>query len=145
MYTIYIFLRLLTTSGDDLTRESRTNVSQNPDLAMTHFAFNSAVLTAYGKRVLSKDAEQLQQDATLKVQVQGFCDDRGSAQYNLRLGERRAEAVKTYLKTLGISGERITTVSFGKAQPLITQDNEKAWAQNRRASFVIQSQNLAQR
>jgi len=115
--------------------------ARNPDLEMTHFAFNSAILTEAGKRVLKQDAEALVNDSTIKIQAQGFCDDRGSVGYNLALGERRARAVKAYLESLGVSGERIATVSFGKSRPLDPKENEQAWAMNRRASFVIQSQN----
>lgn len=114
--------------------------SQPLDLEMAHFAFNSAVLTKAGKSALQRNAEALKKDSNLKIQVQGFCDDRGSVQYNLALGERRALAARKYLNTLGISKDRIATVSFGKANPLDAQNNEQAWARNRRASFVIQSE-----
>jgi outer membrane protein OmpA-like peptidoglycan-associated protein len=108
-----------------------------PDLELAHFAFNSAVLTESGKVAISQDARALQQDPNLKVEAQGYCDDRGSVQYNQALGERRALAVKAYLVSLGISADRVATASFGKSHPLDPRDTEQAWALNRRASFVI--------
>jgi peptidoglycan-associated lipoprotein len=112
---------------------------ENLNLEMTHFALNSSVLTAAGKAALKQDAAALKSDPHVKIQAQGYCDDRGSVQYNMALGERRAQAVKAYLETLGISSDRIATVSFGKSDPLDPRDNQQAWALNRRASFVVQS------
>lgn len=110
-----------------------------PDLELAHFGFNSAILTETGKAAISQDARVLQQDPSLKVEAQGYCDDRGSVQYNQALGERRAFAVKAYLISLGVSGDRVATASFGKSHPLDPRDTEQAWALNRRASFVVLS------
>jgi outer membrane protein OmpA-like peptidoglycan-associated protein len=118
---------------------SDASTTQNLDLAMTHFALNSSVLTAAGKTALKQDALALQSSPQVKIQAQGYCDDRGTVPYNMALGERRAHAVKAYLETLGITADRITTVSFGKSDPLDPRDNQQAWALNRRASFVVQS------
>jgi peptidoglycan-associated lipoprotein len=112
---------------------------QDPNLEMAHFAFNSAELTDFGKETLKNNAQQLKQNPQLRVQIQGFCDDRGGVQYNLALGERRAKAAKAYLQKLGIAGDRIAAVSFGKADPLDAHENEQAWAKNRRANFVIEN------
>jgi peptidoglycan-associated lipoprotein len=70
------------------------------------------------------------------VTIEGHCDERGSTEYNLALGDRRAGAVKQYLVSLGISADRISTVSFGKEKPFCTQSNESCWQQNRRGHFV---------
>jgi peptidoglycan-associated lipoprotein len=120
---------------------SDASTTQNLNLEMTHFALNSAVLTATGKAALKQDALALKDNPRMKIQAQGYCDDRGSTQYNMALGERRAQSVKAYLETLGISADRIATVSFGKSDPLDPKDNQQAWAINRRASFVVQSAN----
>jgi peptidoglycan-associated lipoprotein len=114
--------------------------AQNPaplSLQMTHFAFNRADLTDSGKAALKQDALALSSDPKVKIQARGYCDDRGSVEYNLALGERRAAAVKNYLVSLGIAADRIETVSFGKADPLNPGHNEQAWALNRRASFAV--------
>jgi peptidoglycan-associated lipoprotein len=71
------------------------------------------------------------------VTVEGHCDSRGSAEYNLALGERRAAAAKDYLVSLGVAADRITAVSKGKEQPACTEENETCWAQNRRGHFII--------
>ena len=120
-----------------LTTSSTAPLLIPMDLEMAHFAFNSAVLTKVGKLVLRKDAQDLKASPDVKIEAQGYCDDRGSVQYNLALGERRALAVKKYMESLGVSGDRITTISYGKADPLDSRNNEKAWSMNRRASFVV--------
>ena len=112
--------------------------TQQLNLELAHFAFNSAELTELGKSVLRRNAEPLRSNPNLTIQAQGYCDDRGTVKYNLALGDRRAISVRNYLKTLGISGDRITTVSFGKSNPLDTRDNEQAWALNRRVSLEVQ-------
>ena len=106
-------------------------------IELAHFAFNSAILTETGKAALGQNARALKQDPSLKVEAQGYCDDRGSVQYNQALGERRALAVRAYLVSQGIAGDRIATASFGKSRPLDSRETEQAWALNRRASFVI--------
>ena len=72
-----------------------------------------------------------------KVTVEGHCDSRGTAEYNLALGERRANAVKSYLASLGVTADRVTVVSKGKEQPFCNEENESCWAQNRRGHFII--------
>jgi peptidoglycan-associated lipoprotein len=93
-----------------------------------------------------EDTERLKENAALlakypkvKIQIEGHCDERGTAQYNLALGERRANSAKQYLVTLGISADRLGTISYGEEKPLDPGHNEEAWAKNRRAHFVILS------
>jgi len=86
---------------------------------------------------LQKDADWLKRWSATKITVEGHCDSRGTAEYNLALGERRANAVKDYLASLGISGDRVLMVSKGKEQPFCTEENETCWAQNRRGHFII--------
>jgi peptidoglycan-associated lipoprotein len=75
----------------------------------------------------------------VKVQIEGHCDERGTIEYNLALGERRANSTKKYLISLGISADRISTISYGKERPLDPGHNEEAWAKNRRAHIVVLS------
>ena len=89
------------------------------------------------KSALQKDADWLKKWGSVKVTLEGHCDSRGSAEYNLGLGNRRAGAVKAYLVSLGLSADRVTVVSKGKEQPFCNDENEGCWQQNRRGHFVI--------
>jgi peptidoglycan-associated lipoprotein len=86
---------------------------------------------------LTKDAEFLRSYPDIRISIEGHCDERGSTEYNLGLGERRADAAKNYLVSLGIAANRIDTVSWGKERPFCTEHNETCWQQNRRAHFVM--------
>ena len=87
--------------------------------------------------MLTKDAEFLRSYPQARVSIEGHCDERGSTEYNLGLGQRRSDAAKNYLVSLGISADRMTTVSYGKERPVCTEHNESCWQQNRRAHFVL--------
>jgi peptidoglycan-associated lipoprotein len=100
------------------------------------FDFNKADIRADARPALSKTAEFLKNYPQVKVTVEGHCDERGSTEYNLGLGDRRANAVKQYLVSLGIAADRISTVSFGKEKPFCMEHNEDCWQQNRRGHFV---------
>ena len=86
---------------------------------------------------LDINAELLKKFPSLKIQVEGHCDERGSVQYNLALGEKRAESIKDYLVASGLSSDRISTISFGKERPISLEHNEMSWSKNRRGNFVI--------
>ena len=86
---------------------------------------------------LTKDAAWLRENGTVKFTVEGHCDERGTSQYNMALGERRAEAVKDYLVQLGIASSRVQIISYGKERPFVTGHDEKARAQNRRGHFLV--------
>jgi peptidoglycan-associated lipoprotein len=73
----------------------------------------------------------------MKVQIEGHCDERGSDEYNLALGERRAKSAMKYLTTLGIPSDRLSTISYGKERPAVPESNEAAWAKNRRGEFIV--------
>lgn len=103
-----------------------------------HFDFDSAELSSMAKMLLKEKAEWLTANAMVKVTVQGHCDERGTTDYNLALGERRAKAAKNFLVDLGISGSRLNMVSFGEEQPLDSGQTEEAYRKNRRAQFVIE-------
>ncbi len=106
-------------------------------LQTVHFGFDSYTLNAEAKTVLDANAQVLKDHASVKVQIEGHCDEKGGIQYNLALGEKRANAARKYMMDKGVSGDRVTTISFGKEKPLNAGHDEAAWAQNRRGNFVI--------
>ena len=87
--------------------------------------------------MLSKNIEYLKRWDSTRISIEGHCDERGTPEYNLALGERRAAAVRDYLVSLGLSGDRVTTISKGKEAPFCTESNESCWQQNRRGHFVF--------
>jgi peptidoglycan-associated lipoprotein len=101
------------------------------------FSFDSAVLTSKAQRTLDKQIGWLKRNSNVDVIVEGHCDERGTREYNLALGERRANAVKQYLVSSGISSGRIQATSFGKERPAVIGSNPAAWAENRRGVTVI--------
>lgn len=105
-------------------------------LQTVYFDYDSAKMTSVESQKLTSNIEWLKKNSKLKVTIEGHCDQRGSAEYNLALGERRANAVRQVLIANGISGSRITTVSFGKEKLLTTSESDEAMAKNRRANFV---------
>ena len=102
-----------------------------------YFAFDSSLLDPDAERILGEKAAWLQDNANAGVQIEGHCDERGTSDYNLALGERRANAVRQYLTVLGIDSGRLSTISYGEEQPLDPGHDEAAWSRNRRAHFVI--------
>jgi len=111
---------------------------QGGPLADIHFGYNDYTVTPQDGEVLKKNAEWLQQHTGARVQIEGHCDERGSEEYNIALGARRAQAAKDYLETLGVPADRMSTISYGKELPLCTEHNDDCWAQNRRDHFVVQ-------
>jgi len=101
------------------------------------FEYNKADLTAPARATLDKQSAWLKQYAQNRVVVEGHCDERGTREYNLALGERRAQSVKNYLGNSGIPAARVTTISYGKERPVALGNNEAAWAQNRRGVTVV--------
>ena len=107
------------------------------NFSRVHFAFDSAELTAEGKAALSANAAILARHPSLMIEVQGHADERGSTDYNLALGQRRAEQVRQHLLAQGIASWRIAVISYGEERPLDFAEGEVAWSQNRRAEFRI--------
>jgi peptidoglycan-associated lipoprotein len=106
-------------------------------LADIHFELDSATLTDASRATLEKHALWLQGRREARVTIEGHCDERGTVEYNLALGERRARVARDYLVSLGVAAERLRVVSFGKERPLDPGSNEAAWARNRRAHFAV--------
>ena len=123
------------------TMASRTLDELNRDspLRPAFFGYDSAEISAEAQQVLNADAEVLKKYTNWVVTIEGHCDERGTAEYNLALGERRAVAVRTYLVSLGIPAERLKVISYGKEFPFDPGHTEEAWARNRRGHFVITS------
>ena len=116
---------------------SLDEINKKGILAPVFFEFDSAEMSSDGQSVLAKNAEMMKQYPTWIVSVEGHCDERGTAEYNLALGERRALSVRQYLVSLGIAAERLRTVSYGKEFPFDPGHGESSWARNRRANFVV--------
>jgi peptidoglycan-associated lipoprotein len=104
-----------------------------------HFDFDKYDIRPEDAGILKENAALLMNYPKVKIQVEGHCDERGTNEYNLALGERRANAAKKYLVSLGISTDRISSISYGEEKPLDTGHNEETWAKNRRGHFVILS------
>jgi peptidoglycan-associated lipoprotein len=104
-----------------------------------YFDSDSASLRDDGRATLGKQAQLLQQLQQTRVVIEGHCDDRGTREYNLALGARRAEAARGFLINQGVAGNRVTTISYGKERPVAVGSNENSWAQNRRAVTVVAS------
>jgi peptidoglycan-associated lipoprotein len=113
------------------------NALFNQNVTDAYFDYNKSDIRADARDALQKDAEFLRSYPQVSVTVEGHCDERGSEEYNLGLGQRRADAVKQYLVSLGISGDRVKTMSWGKEHPFCTEHNETCWQQNRRGHFVM--------
>jgi peptidoglycan-associated lipoprotein len=102
-----------------------------------HFNFDKYDIRPEDSAILKENAALLKKFPNVKVQIEGHCDERGTVEYNLALGERRANKTKDYLVSLGVSTDRISTISYGKEKPLDPGHNEEAWAKNRRAHTII--------
>jgi peptidoglycan-associated lipoprotein len=102
-----------------------------------NFNFDSAALSETARATLKANADWLKSNPAARVQIEGHCDERGAADYNMALGAKRAQAAMDYLTTLGIAGNRLTTISYGEEIPMCKDKVEECWAKNRRARFVV--------
>jgi peptidoglycan-associated lipoprotein len=100
-----------------------------------HFEFDKYTLTAEARRALAAIGKQLKANPDTRLTIEGHCDERGSQEYNLALGQRRAQAAKDYLVNLGVGPGQLSIISYGEERPLDPRSNEEAWAKNRRAHF----------
>jgi len=122
---------------DAISSASLDDLNKNSPLKPVFFELDSSDLGAAGQKVLDENATLLKRYPTWIVTIEGHCDDRGTAEYNLALGERRAIAARAYLVSLGIPADRLRTVSYGKEFPFDPGHDEAAYSKNRRAHFVI--------
>ena len=122
--------------SDNLDNTTVTDV----ELERVYFSFDQYTLTNKAQRVLDANAMILKSAPSLKVSIEGHCDSRGSDEYNLALGERRAYVVKNYLVSLGVASDRLETISYGEELPANSAMTESAWAMNRRAELKIINQ-----
>lgn len=102
-----------------------------------YFDFDRYDLSTDARTILRANADWLKNNQTARVEIEGHCDERGTSEYNLALGAKRAQAVREYLVTLGVAGNRLSTISYGEEIPVCKEATESCWRQNRRARFVI--------
>jgi peptidoglycan-associated lipoprotein len=107
-------------------------------LSDIHFDYNDYSIRAQDGEILKHNADWLIKNTGSRVQIEGHCDNRGSEEYNIALGAKRAQAAKDYLETLGVGADRMSTISYGKELPICNEDTDECWGQNRRDHFVVQ-------
>jgi peptidoglycan-associated lipoprotein len=122
---------------DKLGAGTLDEINRNSPLKPIFFDYDRSDISAESQRILDANAEVLKRNSTWVITIEGHCDERGTAEYNLALGERRATSARTYLVSLGIPGDRIRTVSYGKEFPFDPAHTDEAWAKNRRGHFVV--------
>jgi len=125
------------TPDDEFSSRTLEEINRESPLEPAYFVLDSAELDDRARRVLEANADLLRRYPTWVVTIEGHCDERGTAEYNLGLGERRALAAQQYFVELGLDADRVRTVSYGKEFPFDPGHDEGAWAANRRAHFVI--------
>ena len=124
-------------SLDDLKSGKAPVTPAASPLKDVFFEFDRADLSADARAVLRANAEWLKTNPAVRVEIEGHCDERGTSEYNLALGAKRAQAAREYLATLGVASERLSTTSYGEEILLCKETNESCWKQNRRARFVV--------
>jgi peptidoglycan-associated lipoprotein len=127
------------TSGSSLSQfqKGQLGSGEQGPLSDIHFDYNDYTVRPEDTQILHSNADWLQKNSNSHVQIEGHCDERGSEEYNIALGAKRAQAAKDYLQTLGIAGDRMSTISYGKELPLCTEHTEDCWAENRRDHFAL--------
>ena len=125
--------------SDPLAAATIETINKDSPLNPVFFAYDSDALDETARTTMTGNADVLKKYGTWVVTVEGHCDERGTAEYNLALGDRRALAVKNYMVSLGIAAERIRTVSYGSEFPFVPGHDEPSWAENRRAHFMLTS------
>lgn len=124
-------------TGQNIATDAAGSDSGNiAGLTTVHFQYDSSTIDTEARKLLASNADWIKTNAKSTVQIEGHCDSRGSVEYNLALGERRAKAVKNYLVSLGIDSKRLTIISYGEEKPIAQGENEEAYGKNRRANFV---------
>ena len=126
-------------SSDASSFDHNRNASRNQlalDVDTLYFEFDSYTLSTESRRILDQTAQSLIGNPKATLVIEGHCDERGSDEYNLALGERRARAAQSYLASMGIAPERITIISYGEERPAVAGQGEEAWSKNRRAKLL---------
>lgn len=124
-------------SLEQLRQGKPVGTAASSPLKDIYFDFDQYDLRADARDILKTNAEWLKQNPASSLQIEGHCDDRGAAEYNLALGAKRAQSAKDYLTTLGIPAQRISTISYGEELPVCPQESEECWQKNRHDRFVI--------
>ena len=124
------------TSGSGIVSGSQEDLIVNVG-DRVFFGYDSSDLDSDALELLQDQVAWLKQNSDVSVTIEGHCDERGTREYNLALGEKRAQAVKNYLIGLGISPDRVSTISYGKERPAVVGSNDGAWAQNRRSVTIV--------
>ncbi len=125
------------TEEEIFMRKSLEEINREAPLSMIHFDFDKYFIREDAKPALEQNAAWLKKFSSAQVLIEGHCDERGTEEYNLALGEKRAKSTYDYLVSLGVSPSRLKTISYGKSQPIDTGHNEIAWQKNRRAQFTV--------
>lgn len=125
------------TEDEIFAAKSLDQLNAEKPLGDVFFDYDSAALSEDARANLEKNATWLKRWTSTKILVEGHCDSRGTNEYNIALGDRRANAVREYLASLGITGDRVQVVSKGEEQPFCTEENESCWSQNRRGHFIF--------
>jgi peptidoglycan-associated lipoprotein len=123
--------------ADDINTRDLDAINKDSPLKPLFFELDSSEVSAAGQQVLQANVAVLKKYPNMQITIEGHCDERGTAEYNLALGERRALAAKNYLVSLGVAADKVKTVSYGKEFPFDAGHDDSAWKNNRRAHFVI--------
>lgn len=121
----------------DIEEGNIPGASVGSELLDVNFDYDSSSLSSQAEGILKKNSSWMTANATKQVIVEGHCDERGTSEYNLALGERRAKSVSDYLRTMGVSSSQLSTISYGEELPIDPAKNEAAYAKNRRAHFSL--------
>ena len=122
---------------DIFMSKSLEQINKEQPLAMIYFDYDKYFIREDAKSVLERNAAWMNKFRTVKILIEGHCDERGTEEYNLALGEKRAKSTMDYMVSLGVSADRVKILSYGKSQPLVTGQDEATWQKNRRAQFTI--------
>lgn len=126
-----------TGTGSSLEAMQSGKPAPKGPLDEVYFAFDSAALSQSARDTLKANADWLKANGSARVQIEGHCDERGTSEYNMALGARRAQSTMDYLASLGVAKDRMSTVSYGEEIPTCNEHNEACWSKNRRARFVV--------
>ena len=137
LYSIVVFSAELTDDVKICQADCMVLKLYPPPLKDIHFRFDQYGIDNNAKTTLRENAEYLKQNPRIKIEIQGHCDERGANNYNVALGERRADYTKRFLVSQGIDSSRINIISFGEEKPFCFESNETCWLENRRAHFVL--------